>query len=120
MIRKIYCIYHNADFDGIGSAAIVNYYHKELGEKTAVYGWNYGQKIPDYNEFDENGLVYMVDVMLPKEDIVKLIKKFGDNFIFIDHHTSSKEDLKDLKFNSHINTEKAAIENCWDYFYPHL
>ncbi len=120
MARQVYCIYHNADFDGIGSAAVVNHYHKELGDKVQVYGWNYGAKLPPYETFDNDGIVYMVDVVFPIEDMKKLLSKYKQNFVWIDHHASAKADFAALKINAHLNLEQAAIKNCWDYFYPYL
>lgn len=50
------CIYHEADLDGVMSAAIVKKYFK--GD-IDLLPYNYGKEIPDVNKYDK---VFVVDV----------------------------------------------------------
>lgn len=59
------CIYHEADLDGVMSAAIVKKYFK--GD-IDLLPYNYGKEIPDVNKYDK---VFVVDV------------SFGDRTIFL-------------------------------------
>lgn len=45
------CIYHEADLDGVMSAAIVKKYFK--GEDIDLLPYNYGKEIPDVNKYDK-------------------------------------------------------------------
>lgn len=49
------CIYHEADLDGVMSAAIVKKYFK--GD-IDLLPYNYGKEIPDVNKYDK---VFVVD-----------------------------------------------------------
>lgn len=51
------CIYHEADLDGVMSAAIVNKYFKRKDIDLLPY--NYGKEIPDVSKYDK---VFVVDV----------------------------------------------------------
>lgn len=55
------CIYHEADLDGVMSAAIVKKYFK--GD-IDLLPYNYGKEIPDVNKYDK---VFVVDVSLAIE-----------------------------------------------------
>lgn len=55
------CIYHEADLDGVMSAAIVKKYFK--GD-IDILPYNYGKEIPDVNKYDK---VFVVDVSLAIE-----------------------------------------------------
>lgn len=55
------CIYHEADLDGVMSAAIVKKYFK--GD-IDLLPYNYGKEIPDVNKYDK---VFVVDVSLETE-----------------------------------------------------
>lgn len=56
------CIYHEADLDGVMSAAIVNKYFKRKNIDLLPY--NYGKEIPDVSKYDK---VFVVDVSLAIE-----------------------------------------------------
>lgn len=55
------CIYHEADLDGVMSAAIVKKYFKGGID---LLPYNYGKEIPDVNKYDK---VFVVDVSLAIE-----------------------------------------------------
>jgi oligoribonuclease NrnB/cAMP/cGMP phosphodiesterase (DHH superfamily) len=135
---KIACIYHSVDLDGWMSAAIIKRsiteefeneplhtydYGVELIEEfpneLCMIGYNYGNPIPDLNNFDK---VIMADISLPQKDMLALRQKLGNNFIWIDHHISAINDnmktLKELNISGNLNTKFAACELTWQFFYP--
>lgn len=144
-MSKICCVFHNCDLDGWMSAAIVKHWFIETnkpnnyiinGTETArggnpynpnslnFIGYNYGQPIPDLSEYDK---VIMCDISFPKEEMIKLrlgkdnIK--GKNIIWLDHHISAINDLKeDIERGVYIegirDIKFAACELTWKYFFP--
>ena len=112
------CIYHSADHDGKGSAAIVKYAHGDC----ELLGYNYDQEIP-YEEIDKHQDVVICDISFPMEYMFKLHAE--KNLIWIDHHASAialyEEQLKKeggLGIKGLRMVGKAAIELTWEYFFP--
>lgn len=110
--NKILCFYHNADLDGMCSAAIVKYF-----EPSAVLvGLDYNYDFP-WHIISSNMIVYMVDVSTNTEDMKKL-KETVDKFIYIDHHISKINELKDknLTFAGIQRSGIAACQLTWEWF----
>lgn len=114
------CFYHSADLDGQCSGAIVNHFEKEV----QLFGFNYGEPFP-WDAINPSDTVYMVDVSLPIPDMVRLAKflKQGSGcLIYIDHHISVIEGLKQLSpedrnlIKGIQNTKFSACELCWKHF----
>ncbi len=114
------CIYHSADHDGKGSAAIVKYAHSDC----ELLGYNYDQEIP-YEEINKHQEIVICDISFPMEYMFKLHKE--KDLIWIDHHASAlalyeeqlkKEDCLGIKGLRMV--DKAAIELTWKYFFPML
>lgn len=112
------CIYHIADHDGKGSAAIVKYAHKDC----ELLGYNYDQEIP-YEEIAKHEDIIICDVSFPMDYMFKIHQE--KNLIWIDHHASAidayEEYLKKaggfgIKGERAVGT--AAIELTWRYFFP--
>lgn len=111
------CIYHIADHDGKGSAAIV----KNLYPETELYGLNHDMEIP-YEEIAKHDKVIVCDISLPIDYMFELSEKI--DFTWIDHHVSVieqyekkiAEGCKPIKGIRKIGT--AAIILTWKYFYP--
>lgn len=112
-------IYHNADFDGICSGAIIKLKHQEA----EMIGIDYGDElqIPDA----EN--VIMADVSLDMQKMID-IALASETFIWIDHHIS-----KIHEYNRYKNTYKtdklghfttvledgiSACELTWKHLFP--
>jgi oligoribonuclease NrnB/cAMP/cGMP phosphodiesterase (DHH superfamily) len=126
MREKVLCIYHNADLDGICSAAIVyNYFYDvedaSIDGNVILYGMNYGDDFPwsfvDENEMPEEDCVpydkvVMVDFSLPQEDMKRLNNLV--DLIWIDHHASVIDDNKDIQGIRDVNY--AACELTYMYF----
>jgi oligoribonuclease NrnB/cAMP/cGMP phosphodiesterase (DHH superfamily) len=129
MREKVLCIYHNADLDGICSAAIVYDYFNCQGDvidgNVILYGMNYGDDFPwsfiDKDEMTKEDKedcvpydkVVMVDFSLSKEDMKRLNNLV--DLIWIDHHVSVIADNKDIQGVRDINY--AACELTYMYFH---
>ena len=143
---KTVCIYHSIDLDGWMSAAIVKHWYEKKYYPNTLYhgnvivdpneglhsltflGWNYGDPIPNLSEYDE---VIMCDVSFPLTDMLELDNK---EFIWIDHHISAitkidsfvKENMEfqdktiadEVKIDGLRDTNFAACELTWQYFFP--
>ena len=113
------CVYHAADHDGKGSAAIVKYVHKDC----ELLGYNYDQEIP-YDEIKKHDDVIVCDISFPMEYMFQLHSE--KNLIWIDHHASAIEHydayLKEHNLGFGIKGLRAvgtaAIELTWQYFFP--
>jgi oligoribonuclease NrnB/cAMP/cGMP phosphodiesterase (DHH superfamily) len=117
-----YCIYHNKDLDGFASGAIVNmaYQHPEV----RLIGYDYEKVIPfnfAANAFKEETL-YIVDCSFSLEQTEILCNNFA-KVVWIDHHKSAIEELKDFthpNFKNHSKVGMAACELVWEYFNPSI
>ena len=111
------CIYHVADHDGKGSAAVV----KSVYPDTEFLGLNHDMEIP-YDEIERHEMVVVCDFALPVNYMFELSKR--KDFTWIDHHASVIEEYeKALKAGAEPikglrRTGTAAIELSWEYYYP--
>lgn len=87
------CIYHEADLDGVMSAAIVKKYFK--GD-IDLLPYNYGKEIPDVNKYDK---VFVVDVSFGNRTrfLFDEWKEKGIDVIWIDHHKTAIDDMRDYE-----------------------
>jgi len=119
-----YCVYHNSDYDGECSAAIVNYNYTKFAsnqEKIKFIGMNHSDEFPLWDKVDKNDTVCMVDFSLPMNDMILLNQI--TNLIWIDHHKSSIDEYNDIiDFNIIGNREigKGACELTWKFLLPNL
>lgn len=117
----MYCIYHNADLDGIFSGSIVKHFRKDV----KLIGYNYGDPLP---ELEANEPVVICDVSLPIEQLDYVCKNSYMQTIWIDHHASAKEifekNLDEYKFLKYVKTSldltKSGCEQTWEYFFPDI
>lgn len=146
------CIYHSRDIDGWMSAAIVKHWfladlsNVDMWESEArmegidvdfisktvrgkssslqFLGWDYGDNIPELSEYDK---VIMCDVSFPKDEMLTINKRLGENFIWIDHHQRTINDINSYIVEHGIPMEglvtvegelQAACELTWRYFFP--
>lgn len=112
------CIYHIADHDGKGSAAIV----KSVYPETELLGLNHDMEIP-YDEILKHDKIVVCDIALPVDFMFKLSQE--KDFVWIDHHVSvieqyenklKEEGLEPIKGIRRVGT--AAMILTWEYFYP--
>lgn len=111
------CIYHNRDFDGFCSAAIV----KRKYPDAKFIGWDYGMPLPELPEGEE---IIMVDISFPMNDMLEVAKKSHWQLTWIDHHKSAIEDFnkytedRESFCNAFLNSSIAACENVWRLLFP--
>jgi nanoRNase/pAp phosphatase (c-di-AMP/oligoRNAs hydrolase) len=112
------CIYHIADHDGKGSAAIVKSIYPEI----ELMGLNHDMEIP-YDEIIKHDKIIVCDISLPVDFMFKLSQE--KDFVWIDHHISvieqyenklKTENLEPIKGLRRVGT--AAMLLTWEYFYP--
>ena len=112
------CIYHIADHDGKGSAAIVKSVYPEI----ELLGLNHDMEIP-YDEISKHDKIVVCDISLPVDFMFKLSQE--KDFVWIDHHISvieqyesklQSEGLEPIKGIRRVGT--AAMILTWEYFYP--
>ncbi len=112
------CIYHIADHDGKGSAAIVKSVYPEI----ELLGLNHDMEIP-YDEILKHDKIVVCDISLPVDFMFKLSQE--KDFVWIDHHISvieqyenklKSEGLEPIKGIRRVGT--AAMILTWEYFYP--
>ena len=87
---KPLCIYHNADLDGICSAAIVN---KAYSGEVDLHGYNYGDPVPW--ELIKNRPVILVDCSLDfgTGEMTRLVDE-SSSVTWIDHHHTAIEEAE--------------------------
>lgn len=111
------CIYHIADHDGKGSAAIV----KNLFPKAELMGLNHDMETP-YEDIRKHDKIVVCDIALPLDFMFELNET--KDFTWIDHHISViseyeealKQGKKPLPGLRRVGT--AAICLTWEYFHP--
>ncbi len=112
------CIYHIADHDGKGSAAIV----KRKFPQIELMGLNHDMEIP-YEEIEKHEKVVICDIALPVKYMLELNKKI--DLTWIDHHVSVINEYEELIKSGEYEPIKgirqigtAALVLTWQYFYP--
>ena len=111
--NNVLIIYHRVDWDGYTSGAIA----LKAFPNADVYGWNYGDALPDVSMYD---LVIVVDLTLSDKNSYEWMEKNADKLIWIDHHSNaiSKINNKTIK-----GIRKDGIGACiltWKYFFPNI
>ena len=112
------CIYHLADHDGKGSAAIV----RTVYPHCTLMGFNHDMEIL-YDEIRKYDEIVICDISLPLDFMAELNEKA--DLVWIDHHLSVIEQyehcvqegsMKPIKGLRRVGT--AAMLLTWEYFYP--
>lgn len=111
------CIYHEADLDGVMSAAIVKKYFK--GEDIDLLPYNYGKEIPDVNKYDK---VFVVDVSFGNRTrfLFDEWKDKGTDVIWIDHHKTAIDDMRDYEVKGKRRIGTATCELTWEYLFDDI
>lgn len=110
------CIYHIADHDGKGSAAIVKSIYPEI----EFLGLNHDMEVP-YDTINQHDKIIVCDYCLPIDYMFELNKT--KDLTWIDHHISSIKEYEDKiqQGESEIKGLRrdgtAAIVLTWEYFY---
>jgi oligoribonuclease NrnB/cAMP/cGMP phosphodiesterase (DHH superfamily) len=113
-MEELLIIYHDKDFDGIASGAIL----KEKYPHAKLQGYDHGRPI----DFDIPKNVIIVDIALPMDIMFELSKT--SKITWIDHHISSYNKYIKLA-EEHgefcdvvFDVKNAACVNTWKYLYP--
>lgn len=122
---KTLVIYHSSDFDGVMSCLICRKYLLNLSQHNLkididLFGWNYGDIIPDINtmttKYDQ---IYTVDISFPKDVMIELAK--SGKLVWIDHHITAIQDSEQFGYSSCTGLRRvgtAACELTWEYLFP--
>ena len=111
------CIYHIADHDGKGSAAIVRSVYPE----TEFLGLNHDMEIP-YDVINQHDKIIVCDYCLPIDYMFELNKT--KDLTWIDHHISAIKEYEAQREQGYPEIKgirrdgTAAIILSWEYFYP--
>lgn len=116
MKNKVLCIYHLADHDGKGSAAIVG----SVFEDVEFFGYDHNMNVP-VDLVKKYEQIVICDIALPVDLMFELNEKC--DLTWIDHHISVMKEYdeklggrKPIKGLRRVGT--AAVELTWEYFYP--
>ena len=124
--------YHRADFDGIGSAAVMRKHLRDTGQlgpdphmNIEFIGADYPDNIKPYLDIIQDGeVVWFVDYIFePLSAMTELAKRA--RVCVIDHHLTSinyfkDPDIYDLFETVYIGNEAntiSAVELCWNYLH---
>lgn len=114
------CIYHVADHDGKGSAAVVKRFYNDV----EFIGLNHDMEIP-YEEIEKHNQIIVCDYALPVDYMFELSKT--RDFTWIDHHASVIKEYDEKMQTGQYEPIKgirrsgtAAIVLTWQYFYPDI
>ena len=114
------CVYHDKDFDGMGSACVVKRWLDANGIDGDFVGWDYGRDVPWFKDYD---MVFVVDISFGVPAMKLLASQNGD-FIWLDHHISAIDEYEKYVADTGDNfmrglwtSKRAACENCWEYLF---
>lgn len=113
-LKKIVCIYHSKDLDGICSGAIV----KLKYPNAIMIGYDYKEPLPQFPSFLP---VIMVDVSMPIEWMKRVSERSRGEFTWIDHHISAIKDFNDSQYpyiDAVLDTSYSACELTWRHLFP--
>lgn len=118
---KALVVFHRVDYDGIFSFSIVNDYYSNLGYTVLAYGWNYGDVVNEDVLFGvDYDVVFMADVTLPTNTMLKLKEKYP-NMVWCDHHVTQVDESVKFGFDDLCGVRqvgKAACAIVWEYLHP--
>ena len=106
----------HTDMDGFISAGLVELLEGlQQHNNQCVFkhkSWTYGRDLPNFENIRKTyDMFILVDLCLNKEDMFLLIKLFGKDFIWIDHHVNP-----DNAFLEALKNEEDIDENSFNYY----
>lgn len=110
-----FIIFHYKDHDGLLSGWIT---FLGLHSEAFMVPYHYGEPIDAINRIPHGSKVYMVDVSLEPEDMVRLAER--TYLTWIDHHDLANKTISPLLEGKAtvIYGTLAACRLCWRHFYP--
>ena len=111
------CVYHIADHDGKGSAAIVRSVYPNI----EFLGLNHDMEVP-YEEINKHDKIIVCDYCLPMEYMFELNSQ--KDLTWIDHHLSAINAYEEKREQGYPEIKglrrdgTAALVLTWEYFYP--
>ena len=120
-IEKAIVFYHGVDFDGVCSAAIINWCPALAGatENFKFIASNYPMAL-DETLVDKDTVVIIVDFSFPEDDMLR-IRSLAKEVIWCDHHASAIRDSISYGYDDMIgarNPKYAGCELTWSFFNP--
>lgn len=106
-MSNTYVYYHSADYDGIASGNICQYFLRKSGIEPIMIGWDYGQPVGPIP--DDSCKVYVVDL-----SIKELMEH--PNLVWIDHHKSAIMEYGQRMPTGYRIDGVAACRLCWQWF----
>jgi oligoribonuclease NrnB/cAMP/cGMP phosphodiesterase (DHH superfamily) len=111
------CLYHRSDLDGHCSGAICALKFKDI----KLHGIEYGDDVP-WELIDGFDLI-VVDWSFQPWSLFEEVISRANTVTWIDHHKSAIEEYEKSSrqfpnLKVFLNTELAACELAWDYFFP--
>ena len=127
MRERILVIYHRVDFDGIFSGDTVKKFGLDrLGYEPDMFGYNYGDDIPNLDLIRSYDRVVLVDISFPP-DYMKVLwnieQSIPGTITWIDHHITAIENSISGEYDNLPGLREvgtAACELTWKYFYPDI
>lgn len=102
-------LYHAGCPDGFGAAYA---FWKFFGKKIKYIPFSHYDKIPNLKGKD----VYMADIALEREDMIK-VKKAAKSLQVIDHHLSAMRNLEGLDY-CHFDMNHSGAVLAWQFLFP--
>ena len=121
-----YIIFHHDDLDGYASGYITKKSIKdESADRNIVtfvcnYEKNSQKDILNKADIRSDDIVYIVDYCFEDKYMKILFEKLGNNLIWIDHHSTAIERMKDYNINGIRDTKFSATKLCWNYFFSNV
>jgi oligoribonuclease NrnB/cAMP/cGMP phosphodiesterase (DHH superfamily) len=117
---NIKCFYHGSDLDGKYSSMITYlFFNNNKSYNIEFYPLSYEDDFL-FSMIDKEDEVIMLDFCLQPESKMIQLKKSCKQLIWIDHHKSSIESLKNEKIDGIQKVGKAGCELTWEYFFTNF
>lgn len=112
------CFYHGVDHDGHCSGALVKIKYPDVKLHSINYSLKEEQKYLEEKTRNEDTVI-ICDFSFSVAGMKYLSERFGEKLIWLDHHKSAIENIKeaDLKIHGIRDNAFAACELTWRYFY---
>ena len=104
-------IYHKVDWDGYTSGAIALMAFPNAN----VYGWNYGDPLPNVSSYDT---VVLVDLTISDKNDYTWMYDNADKLIWIDHHGNAISKVNEESIEGIREEGIGACVLTWNYFFP--